>query len=97
MNDKFRITIKIADVEPFQIGIKREEERVFRDAADLINRTWDNLRQSDKSRSSHFVLALTALSVAELYFRKSGQIEAQSRMIDDFEKQLDKLLEADKG
>ena len=97
MNDIFRITIKIADVEPFQIEVKREEEKIYRKAVDLINRTWNQLRQSNKNESSHFVLAKTALSVGELYYRKSGEIEAQSRMIDDFEKQLDKLLEADKG
>lgn len=97
MNDKFGITIKIADAEPIHLEIKRDEELIFRKAAELINRTWDNLRQSNKNRSSHYVLALSALYAAEVFYRKSGEIEAQSRMIDDFEKQLDKLLEADKG
>ncbi|MDE5553612.1 MAG: cell division protein ZapA [Muribaculaceae bacterium] len=92
MNDKLKIEIKIADVESISLKIDRAEERVYRKAAELINNTWADLRMAHKNKSSHYVLALTALAAAELYYRKSGQIEAQGRMIDDFEKQLDELL-----
>ena len=92
MNDILKIELKIADVEPITLKIDRAEERVYRKAAELINNTWADLRQAHKNKSSHFVLALAALATAEVYYRKSGQIEAQGRMIDDFEKQLDELL-----
>lgn len=92
MNDILKIELKIADAEPISLDIERSEERVFRKAAELINESWADLRQTFKNKSSHDVLALTALAVAELYYRRSGEMEAQSKFIDDFEKQLDQML-----
>ncbi len=92
MNDKLRVTLKIADVEPIHFEIDRAEEIVYRKAEYHINKLWADWRQVHKTKSSHEVLARVALAFAELYYRKSDQLDAQAHMIDDFEQQLDSLL-----
>ncbi len=90
--DVFKITIKIADAAPFQLKIKRDEEIVYRKAEHHVNELWAKWRQALKNESSQDVLARVALATAELFYRKTGQLDQQAQMIDDFEKQLDKLL-----
>lgn len=92
MKDKLKVTIKIADVEPVHFDIDRAEEPVYRKAAYHLNKLWANWREVHKQKSSHEVLALVALAFAELYYRKSDQLQAQSEMIDDFEHKLDEIL-----
>lgn len=92
MNDKLRVTIKIADVEPIHFEIDRDEEIVYRKAEYHVNKLWNEWRQAQKSKSSQDVLARVALAFAELYYRKSDQLEGQAQMIDDFEHRLDDLL-----
>lgn len=92
MNDKLRVTLKIADVEPIHFEIDRAEEIVYRKAEYHINKLWADWRQAHKTKSSHEVLARVALAFAELYYRKSDQLESQAQMIDNFEQQLDSLL-----
>lgn len=92
MNDKLRVTIKIADAEPIHFDIDRDEEIVYRKAEYHINKLWAEWRQVHKNKSSQEVLARVALAFAELYYRKTDQLENQARMIDRFEQQLDELL-----
>ena len=92
MNDKLRVTIKIADAEPIHFEIDRDEEIVYRKAEFHVNKLWADWRQAHKNKSSQDVLARVALAFAELYYRKSDELENQARQIDSFEKQLDDLL-----
>ncbi|MBD5320652.1 MAG: cell division protein ZapA [Bacteroides sp.] len=92
MNDKLRVTIKIADAEPIHFEIDRDEEIVYRKAEFHVNKLWADWRQAHKNKSSQDVLARVALAFAELYYRKSDELENQARLIDSFEKQLDDLL-----
>ena len=92
MNDKLRVTIKIADVEPIHFEIDRDEEIVYRKAEFHVNKLGADWRQAVKNKSSQDVLARGALAFAELYYRKSDELDSQARMIDNFEKQLDDLL-----
>ncbi len=92
MKDSLRVTIKIADVEPIHFEIDRNEEIIYRKAEYHINKLWGEWRQVHKNKSSQEVLARVALAFAELYYRKTDQLESQVRMIDDFEKDLDELL-----
>ena len=93
MNDKLKISIKIADVEPIHFEIDRNEEIIYRKAEYHISKLWNSWRQQSKNKSSHEVLERIALAFAELYYRKSDQLEQQAKLIDDFDRQLDKLLE----
>ena len=92
MNDKLRVTIKIADVEPIHFDIDRKEEIVYRKAEYHVNKLWQNWFQTSKNKSSHETLARVALAFAELYYRKREQLDGQVQLIDNFEKQLDSLL-----
>lgn len=92
MNEKLRVTINIADAESIHFEIDRDEEIVYRKAEYHINKLWNDWRKAHKNKSSHEILARVALAFAELYYRKSEQLDGQARMIENFEKQLDELL-----
>lgn len=91
--ETFRVTIHIADTEPVQFPIKRSEELIYRKAEYHVNKLWKEWSKSDPKRSTADILARVALAFAELYYRKTNQLEEQHRMIDDFERQLDQLLD----
>lgn len=90
--NQHRFTAKIADVEPFVFSITLAEEPIFRKAAYHVNELWQKMQKDQPLKSSHYALAKVALAFAELYYRKSEQLVAQSKMLDDFEQQLDRIL-----
>lgn len=87
-----RFTAKIADVEPFAFPIKLDEEEIYRKAVYHVNKLWNSHRDAQPGKSSHYALAKVALAFAELYYRKSDQLAAQSAVLDDFERELDDIL-----
>lgn len=89
---RHRFTAKIADAEPFAFMIELSEEPIYRRAAYMVNTQWKKYMESQPGKSSHYALAKTALAFAELYYRKSEQLNAQTALLDDFEKELDKIL-----
>lgn len=89
---KHRFTAKIADAEPFVFNIGLSEEPVFRRAEYHVNELWRKMCREQPGRSSHYILAKVALAFAELYYRKAEQLNAQTAMLDGFEKQLDEIL-----
>ena len=89
---RHRFTATIADVEPFVFTIPASEEAIFRKAAYHVNSLWQKMKADQPGKSSHYVLAKVALAFAELYYRKSEQLTSQSKMLDEFEQQLDCLL-----
>ncbi len=89
---RHRFTATIADVEPFVFSITLSEEPIFRKAAFHVNELWRKMQQDQPSKSSHYALAKVALAFAELYYRKSEQLAAQSKMLDEFERELDEIL-----
>ncbi|MDE5642833.1 MAG: cell division protein ZapA [Muribaculaceae bacterium] len=93
-DELFRVTIHIADTEPVQFEIERSEERLYREAEYHVNQLWKKWSKSDPKRSTADILARVALAFAELYYRKKSQFEEQHRMIDDFERELDRLLDS---
>lgn len=89
---KHKFTAKIADVEPFVFHINLDEEEMFRKAAYHCNELSRRFQALQPDKSSDYILAKVALAFAELYYRKSEQLQAQSRMLDEFEKTLDNVL-----
>lgn len=89
---KHKFTAKIASVEPFVFNVKLEEEEIFRKAAHHVNEVYGKFQAIQPDKSPDYVLAKVALAFAELYYRKSEQLAAQSRMLDSFEKTLDNML-----
>ena len=88
---RHKFTAAIADVEPFVFSIDESEEAVFRKAARHVNELWRKM-QSQSGKSSHYALAKVALAFAELYYRKSEQLAGQSKLLEDFEKDLDEII-----
>lgn len=89
---RHKFTAKIADVEPFVFDLTLEEEPAFRKAAFHVNELWRKMQADCPGRPSQYVLAKVALAFAELYYRKSEVMAAQSKLLDDFEAELDKVL-----
>lgn len=87
-----RFTATIADVEPFAFNIKLSEEPIFRKAAYHVNKLWQQMQADQPGKSSHYALAKVALAFAELYYRKSEQLAAQAKLLEDFEHDLDEIL-----
>ncbi len=92
---KHRFTAQIADVEPFVFNITLAEEPIFRKAAYHVNEFYNRMMAESTGKPSSYALAKVALAFAELYYRKSEQLTAQSKLLDDFEKTLDSLLLAE--
>ncbi|MDE6288963.1 MAG: cell division protein ZapA [Muribaculaceae bacterium] len=89
---KHKFTARIGDVEPFVFDLTLSEEEIFRKATFHVNELWNRFRAKQPNKSSQYVLAKVALAFAELYYRKSEQLSAQKRMLDEFEKTLDEVL-----
>ncbi len=90
--NKNRFTAVIADVEPITFVITPEEEQIFQKASYHVNDVWRKMQKDQPCKSSHYILAKVALAFAELYYRKSEQLNAQSQMLEDFERDIDSIL-----
>jgi hypothetical protein len=90
---KQNITLKIADVLPMSITIDREAEEVAREAERGVNSVWNAWRKSFTNKTSKEVLAMTAYQFAKLYFALQHSVENQEQILDDFEGELDRLLQ----
>lgn len=89
---KHRFTAQIADVEPLVFNITLAEEPIFRKAAYHVNEFYNRMMAESAGKPTSYALAKVALAFAELYCRKSEQLAAQSKMLDEFEQTLDRLL-----
>lgn len=86
------ITIHINDTEPIRFPIRRSEERIYRMAEYHVNQLCKDWAQAHPHKSTADILARVALAFAELYYRKTDQINQQEKIIADFEHELDRML-----
>lgn len=95
MKSQQNITIKIADVPPISMNIDPQQEKIMRNAEYNINKVWNAWRNRPDFNefSSKQVLAMVTFRFAQLYFQLLDQVERQQSIIDDFEKELDRLLQ----
>lgn len=84
--------MRIADVEPFSFSATLDEEPIYRKAAHAVNKLWDKFLVGQPDKSSHYALAKAALAFAELYYRKDEMLDRQTKMLEEFEHELDELL-----
>lgn len=91
-DEQLRITVRIADTEPIQFPVKRSEERLYRQAEYHVNQLWRDWAKAYPRRSTADLMARVALAFAELYYRKTDQIEQATKLLGDFEHELDRLL-----
>lgn len=73
-------------------GISPSEEEVLREAERQINSLWNSWQQQFPKKSEGEVMAMVALRFAELYFISERRTEEIGARLDEFERQLDALL-----
>lgn len=93
MKTQQNITIKIADVAPISMKIASETEEVVRKAEYNVNKVWNAWRNDFRDRSAKEVLAMVTFQFAKRYYQLLDQVEKQQNLMEDFEKELDRLLE----
>ena len=93
MNDNLNITIRIADVAPISMTVRRENEVIVREAERAVNRVWKTWRSEFDTKTSKEVLAMVACQFARLYFELSHSVDEQQKFLTEFEAELDSLLQ----
>lgn len=88
MNTKQDITIRLADLPPMALSVRREDEEVARRAASEVNRLWESWSTRFKDRSSAEVMGMVAYRFAHLLLE---QMDAAGGLDDDL-KALDDAL-----
>jgi hypothetical protein len=89
------ITLRIADTAPLHAKVRTNtnEEELAREAERNVNSLWSKWRHDFPDKSSHDVLAMAAYQFAKLYFKLQHTIDGQQKLLDDFEGELDRLLQ----
>lgn len=93
MSTDQNISIRIADVAPFRLTIKRETEYAVREAERGVNEVWSKWRNKFEDRNSKEILAMVAYQYAKLYFQQLHFNETLMKQVGEFESELDGLLE----
>ena len=97
MNDNLNITIRIANLAPMHLSIKRDDEEVMRTAEYNVNKLWNSWTAKYKSKTPAEVLAMVTFRFAELYFRQAQSLAAASEGLARFDSELSRLLLAMDG
>lgn len=93
-NDKeHRITVIIADIEPFKIGVSESEESFYRQVIERINENVRRLQYNASPDSTPVAVAKVALYYATMLYHRSNIMTAQTKLLENFEKELDELLQ----
>lgn len=93
MKTQQNISIRIADVPPLSMTIAPENEEMVRRAEYSVNMLWNKWRRDFPKVSNKELLAMVTFQFAKLYCQLQEQIERQQTVLDDFESELDRLLE----
>lgn len=102
-NDKFQITIRVADIPEFTLTIKRTDEEFYRKAVMEVNQLWSNWKLNLKNPDSKRILAVIALKFAKQFYDASSMLNKERNdqalkqdevidLLDGFEKEMDKIL-----
>ena len=103
LSDKFKITIRIADLPNLSISIKSHEEKAYRDIVDEINRRWEDRKKKVPAEDDKTSMAIIALRFAKQFYdtvmsMKEQQLEQGERqnelnkVLTDFENNIDNIL-----
>ena len=103
-NEDIKITINIGNLFDVKLNIKRASEKYYRDGAKKVNEMWKQLSEIDGDKSSvNTKLAVIALKFASQLYRtmekasetvsaNERKLADTSKMLDEFEHQLDDIL-----
>lgn len=101
--DKFKITIRVADIPEFRLTIRRGEEEHYRDAVKEVNKLWSNWKTMVKDSDTPTIITVIALRFAQQFYATLEQAQlaeedkiqtnkATDEVLENFEKELDKIL-----
>lgn len=93
MKKQQKITIRIADVGSFGMNIDADSEEVVRVAEKSVNKVWNAWRNEFSEKSNKEILAMVTFQFAKLYYQLLEQVKRQQTLIDDFESELNRLLD----
>ena len=96
-NDKLNITIRIAGQKPVALKINRADEERVRNAEYQVNRLWSHWLERFPEKNSTEVLAMVAYQFAELYFAANAVSGETGKVLEGFEKDLDRMLHGIEG
>lgn len=88
-----KITIKIADVEPFKLRISESEESFYRMVLEKFNANVDRFRYGTGADSTEVALCKVGIYYATMLYKRTHQINTQAELLRTFEERLDSLLE----
>lgn len=91
--NEHRITIKIADADPFKLPVKEDEESFYRHVIEQINANVNKFLYSPNADTPSVALAKVTLYYGTLLYRQANLINNQAEMLQAFEEKIDKLLE----
>lgn len=80
---------------PISMNIPADTEEVVRRAEYNVNKVWNAWRSDFSDRSSKEVLAMVTFQFAKRYYQLLEQVNRQQSLIEDFEAELNRLLEID--
>lgn len=89
MNDKQKITIRLASLSRIPLAVAPAEEETARKAEDLVNDTWAKLSKTFPNEPSLKIMARVAFQCAMLYKR----IERQHEAMEQLDAELDSFLQ----
>ena len=103
VEDKLKITIRVADIPEFQMSVKRENEEYYRAAIAEYNRLWSKWKSANPSNDTNRIILTIALSFARQYYEAVSKMRVREEQyaskqkdveqtLDEFEKQLAKIL-----
>lgn len=103
VNDKFQITIRVADIPEFTLTIRRSEEEFYRAAVKEVNQLWSKWKSSKVNADTNRILAVIALKFAKQFYETLTKLQVDQaqqqvtseevkKVLEDFEKDMDKIL-----
>ncbi len=92
MTDKLNITIRLAGQKPMTLNIDRDYEETARTAEFQVNRLYGLWSDRFRDKSSMEVMSMVAYRFAELFYTQNSAAAAAERLLDDFERELDRIL-----
>ncbi|MDE5633182.1 MAG: cell division protein ZapA [Muribaculaceae bacterium] len=92
MTDKLNITIRIAGQKPMTLSIDREYEETARNAEYQVNRLFGLWSERFRDKSPMEVMSMVAYRFAELFYTQNAAAVATEQLLDDFERELDRIL-----
>ena len=93
MKDKLDITIKVADLAPLGMSVTLKGEEDIRLAEYYVNMAWKKWMQSKRAdQESKDILGMVAIHFTKLYIQELRKNDDATKMLADFEKRLDEML-----